>query len=100
DLSWELVLWRTPVIQHECARASSLGDMANSLSINVHRENDCPTTVGVQEYAIHVAVSGNTPECWHPVDVHLGVGDTFGLLGCQMQALIDVPNRCQIQIRT
>src|SRR5262249_38889730 len=27
DLSRELVFWRTPVIQHECPRASSLGDM-------------------------------------------------------------------------
>src|SRR5262245_48059591 len=79
--------------------ASSLGDMANSFSIQVHREDDRATTVGVQEYAIMVAVRGNTPKPRHSVDVHLGVADPFGFACCQMQAFIDVPNRRQIQVR-
>jgi hypothetical protein len=52
--------------------------MPNSLSIKVHRENDCATTVGVQEHAIHVAVRGKTPKRWQAVDVHLGIATPSG----------------------
>ncbi len=98
DLRGELVLRRTPVVDHQRPHTGGLGDMGGRLPVAVHRCDDAATHVAVKQNGAGLAIGGNTPEGLDPAGIDFFVCDAFGFFRRDVHRLDDVPNGGKIKI--